>query len=88
LGKALELNEDSIKKALDPRAFVEARKLPGGPAREAMLPFLSRAQATLEADESWRRATLRRLREARDELEHSIQTILEPPHEPASEVGH
>jgi argininosuccinate lyase len=87
LGKTLELNEASIKKALDPRAFVEARKLPGGPAREAMLPFLSRAQATLEADESWRRAALHRLRAARDELEHSIQTILEPAPKVTSEVG-
>ena len=87
LGKTLELDEASIKNALDPRAFVEARKLPGGPAREAMLPFLSRAQATLEADESWRRAALQRLRAARDELEHSIQSILEPAAKVTSEVG-
>jgi argininosuccinate lyase len=78
LGKTLELSEASVRLALDPRAFVEARKLPGGPAREAMLPFLSRAQGRLEEDESWRRAALRRLRAARDELEHAIQTILEP----------
>jgi hypothetical protein len=52
-----------------------------------MLPFLSRAQATLEADESWRRAALQRLRAARDELEHSIQTILEPAAKVTFEVG-
>jgi argininosuccinate lyase len=86
LGKSLELDEASIIKALDPKAFVAARKLPGGPAREAMLPFLSKAQTQLEADESWRRAALNRLRSAREELEHAIQTILESTAKNTAEV--
>ena len=77
LGRALEITDAEVQTALDPQAFVAARKLPGGPAREAILPFLSRAQSALEGDETWRRDALRRLREARDALEDAIQDILE-----------
>ena len=77
LGRALEISDAEVRLALDPAAFVAARKLPGGPAREAILPFLSRAQAALEGDETWRRGALRRLREARDELENAVQDVLE-----------
>jgi argininosuccinate lyase len=78
LGHALELNDDDVRLALSPSAFVALRRLPGGPAREAMLPFLSRARESLESDENWRRAALARLRRARDRLEDAIHEILDP----------
>jgi argininosuccinate lyase len=83
LGEAFTLLDEDVHLALSPSAFVAARRLPGGPAPEAILPFLSRAREAHEADENWRRAELSRLRRARDRLDEAVHSILEPSIEPA-----
>jgi len=77
LGRPLGLRDEAVQRSLDPRAFVAARRLPGGPAREAMLPFLSQARTALSADESWRRSELARLRRARDRLDEAAEDLVE-----------
>ena len=68
LGRELGVNDEFVTLALDPRAFVDARTLPGGPARAAMQPFLERARETLLEDNTWHRAENSRLRRAFDAL--------------------
>jgi argininosuccinate lyase len=76
-GQHLELTDAQVRHALDPQAFIAARRIAGGTAREAILPFLSDAQTALEADERWRRSTNASLRHAKTNLETQIETLLE-----------
>jgi argininosuccinate lyase len=76
--QSLEISDAQVRQALDPQAFIAARRIPGGTAREAILPFLSDAQTALEADERWRRSTNSSLRHAKSHLEAQVDSILEP----------
>ena len=76
LGRELGVTDDFVTRALDPRAFVDARTLPGGPAKAAMQPFLERARQTLLEDNTWHRAENSRLRRAVDALEGEIDAVL------------
>ncbi len=76
LGHELGVTDDFVHRALDPRAFVDARTIPGGPARAAMQPFLERARETLLQDNTWHRAENQRLRRAGDALEGEIDAVL------------
>jgi argininosuccinate lyase len=73
----LEITDAQVSQALDPQAFIAARRIAGGTAREAILPFLSDAQTSLEADERWRRSTNSSLRHAKSHLEAQVDSILE-----------
>lgn len=75
LGRPVGLSDPRVRRALDPRAFVDARRLPGGPARQALLPFLGQARVALAADESWRRNELARLRRARERLDEAADSL-------------
>ena len=76
LGRELGVTDEFVTRALDPRAFVDVRTLPGGPARAAMQPFLERARETLLEDNTWHRAENSRLRRAVDALEGEIDAVL------------
>ena len=76
-GQPLEITDAQVQNALDPQNFIAARRIPGGTAREAMLPFLSDAQTSLEADERWRRSTNASLRHAKSHLEAEVDQIIE-----------
>jgi argininosuccinate lyase len=76
LGHDLGVTDEFVVRALDPQAFVNARTLPGGPARAAMQPFLERARETLMDDNTWHRAENSRLRRAVDALEGEIDAVL------------
>ncbi len=53
LGRELGIDEITLRTALDPRAFVEARTVPGGPAPAAMRRSLAACDEQLEADRRW-----------------------------------
>ncbi len=76
-GQPLEITDAQVQHALDPQAFIAARRIPGGTAREAILPFLSDAQTSLETDERWRRSTNASLRHAKSLLELEVERIIE-----------
>ena len=78
VGHPVELTPENLHAALDPRGFVEARALPGGPASRVLLPFLARAQDTVTTDEAWRRAESRRLRMAREALDTIVDDLIPP----------
>jgi argininosuccinate lyase len=48
-GRELDLDDEAVRAALDPAAFVEAHDVPGGPAPAALEPSLERARAALDA---------------------------------------
>ncbi|NJK42841.1 MAG: hypothetical protein HC933_00040 [Pleurocapsa sp. SU_196_0] len=75
-GALLGVDDAFVQSALDPRAFVDARTIPGGPAKTAMMPFLARARETMLEDNTWHRAENSRLRRAADALEGEIDTVL------------
>ena len=76
LGRKLGVTDKFVRHALDPRAFVDARTIPGGPARAVMQPFLERAREALLEDNTWHRAENSRLRRAVDALEGEIDGVL------------
>ena len=49
----VELNEELFRQALDPRAFVEARDLPGGAAPKATAKVLDVQRESIEDDRQW-----------------------------------
>jgi argininosuccinate lyase len=48
-GRELDLDDEAVRAALDPAAFVEAHDVPGGPAQAALAPAFERAHAALAA---------------------------------------
>ncbi len=53
LGRPLGISAEALQAALDPRAFVAARAIPGGPARPAMQHALDEYARQLGADQEW-----------------------------------
>ena len=75
LGRELELDDEAIRAALDPTAFVEAHDLPGGPAPSAVRAAVGGARERLgeqAAAVAARRATLERAAGALDERSRAL----------------
>ncbi len=74
-GRELELDDEAVRAALDPAAFVAAHDVPGGPAPAALSASFERARSALEAH--LRRAATARtaLAEARGELERRVGAV-------------
>ena len=53
LGHPLNLPEETIRQALDPRHFIEIRTIPGGPAPAAMRSLLAKQTSQLQSDLAW-----------------------------------
>jgi argininosuccinate lyase len=53
LGRALRISRDVLLEALDPRHFVNIRRIPGGPAPEALHAALEQADAHLAESRTW-----------------------------------
>jgi argininosuccinate lyase len=49
----LRIERKVLRDALDPEHFVAVRKREGGPAKEALLPEIERAQGQLSGDQAW-----------------------------------
>ncbi len=52
-GRALRISRDELLEALDPRHFVNIRRIPGGPAPEALQKALEQAEAHLAESRTW-----------------------------------
>ena len=65
----VNIPEAELRAALDPRAFVERRRTPGGPAPEALQAYFEMARARLDADRAGWAALQARLAASRAELE-------------------
>jgi argininosuccinate lyase len=52
-GRQLRTSREELLEALDPRHFVDIRRIPGGPAPEALKPALDQEQAHLAETKVW-----------------------------------
>ncbi len=55
-GRPLRTSREELLEALDPRHFVDIRRVPGGPAPEALRPALEEAEAHLAETRRWTQA--------------------------------
>jgi argininosuccinate lyase len=74
-GRELDLDDEAVRGALDPAAFVAAHDVPGGPAPAALAASLQRARAALTAHQRRVAAARKALAEARVELERRVSEI-------------
>ncbi len=75
LGHALALDDEMVRTALDPMAFVRARTVAGGSAPDAMRQALDRHAALLDEDQAWLDAARRRLTTADAERERRAAAL-------------
>jgi argininosuccinate lyase len=52
-GRPLRISREELLEALDPRHFVDIRRIPGGPAPEAMQTALEQAEDNLAESQAW-----------------------------------
>ena len=72
----LQLPDDVFERALDPRAFVEARDLPGGAAPRATAAVLEMQGRNIEADRRWLDNTRAALSKAELQLQDAIGDLI------------
>ena len=75
LGIELSLDAALFERALDPRAFIEARDLPGGAAPSATAALLDRQQEAIAADGRWLEAAHSSLAAAERQLQEAVQEL-------------
>ena len=76
-GQPLKLPAETIRHALDPVAFVQARTTPGGAAPAATREVLERLIDQLVAGEMWLQAEEARLARAAEQLKQQMKELLE-----------
>ncbi len=72
----VDLSEAMLKQALDPRAFVETRSLPGGAAPKATSLVLDQQSLRIKQDAQWLEAARGKISGARALLKSEINDIL------------
>jgi argininosuccinate lyase len=75
-GTPVSLPDEILQKAMDPAAFVNARKTPGGAAPEATEAVLNTQSENLAADRQWLHEALRRLEMAHASLFKEIDALI------------
>jgi argininosuccinate lyase len=70
------LTAEIFADAMDPAAFVERRRLFGGPAAQALTREIASARQTLAADEQQLAALNRQVEQAREQLEQAITAVI------------
>ncbi|PYM56248.1 MAG: argininosuccinate lyase [Candidatus Rokuibacteriota bacterium] len=73
---AIGLDDDTLRRALDPREFIARRRTVGGPASETLRHQLSVSERVLHRDQAARSDVTRRLEEAARRLESGIDAAL------------
>ncbi len=76
LGYPLGLPDALVAEALDPRHFVEIRKVLGGPAPAAVRSLLTGHAKRLKEDEGWHAEQLARLAQAHEQLNREVSKLL------------
>jgi argininosuccinate lyase len=76
LGARYAILREEIRSALSAKNFVAVRKIPGGPAAEALEPEITRAQEKIEADGRWLSETEGRLCAAHDAMRLECASLL------------
>jgi argininosuccinate lyase len=76
MGEPVNLGEDVLRAALDPREFVAGRLLYGGPAPAAVRERLPDHRAQVESDRRWVAEQTERLQQAEQSLERAIDDLV------------
>jgi len=76
LGKAVELKEESLRKALDPMEGIRAKKILGGTAPEIVKDAIDRKGRTVDEHERWVRAKRETLQAADQKLTQAYTAIV------------
>lgn len=75
VGIEIRLSDEAFKQALDPKAFVEARTLPGGAAPSATAKVLQIQGESLADDRRWLEAARALLSAAKSELQAAVDDL-------------
>jgi len=70
------VTREQISEALRAKNFVAVRKIPGGPAPEALEPEIRRAREQLSSDEGWLRRTEEKWATAREQMRQECDSLL------------
>ena len=76
LGREVELSDDAFARALDPRAFVESRDLPGGAAPRATAAVLEAQEQVIGDDRRWLASTRATLAAADELLAREVAALV------------
>jgi argininosuccinate lyase len=76
VGKGASVSREQIREALSAKNFVAVRKIPGGPALDALEPEILRAKEQASADERWLKETEKKLAEAREMMKRECSALL------------
>jgi len=76
LGGRYKITREEIRGALSAKNFVAVRRVPGGPAAEALEPEIARARARIGADEHWLSDVERKLSQAREAIRLECDSLL------------
>ena len=76
-GEPVGLSGDAIRQALDPRHFIGARHLYGGPAPETLRRGVDELRASLERDEAALESAAERVASAQRTLETAVDALLD-----------
>jgi len=76
LGRGAGLEDEQVRRALDPHGFIAAHKVLGGPAPAPMRDALARARAAADDRATWSRDARAKLAAAATELDSRVATHL------------
>jgi argininosuccinate lyase len=75
LGRAIDVDEDTLERILSPRHFVETRATHGGPAPAEIARAIDEAEARVAADARWFAQTVARLKAAEEKLKDAVASL-------------
>lgn len=75
LGRELAVDDDLVRRALDPAVFVAVRRVTGGPAPDEVRRMLAEREATADRLAGWLEARERSLAAARQRLEEACRAV-------------
>jgi argininosuccinate lyase len=75
-GRGLRTSREELLEALDPRHFVEIRRVPGGPSPEVLLPALDQSESQLAETRRWIEAKSEALEAYPDRIKDSCRNLL------------
>jgi len=76
LGRSVQLDEDDIAQCLDPARNVAARQSEGGPAPQSVLAHIGQQRSLLDRQQEVIDATVRRVGDAREQLQQRIRELI------------
>jgi argininosuccinate lyase len=75
-GKSASISREQVRAALRAANFVAVRKVPGGPALEALSPEIERAELQLNADQAWLADSEGKLANAKQNIRQECDSLV------------